>query len=301
MKFKTLIMLLGIAALTGSCRNEITPPETSVNSGSGGQCRITIIGEGDNSASRGSVHFEGGTASGAGLYHSDDTPVVSAEPSPGYEISHFFGGPQSAPRLYDYERTRKSSFEVRMSDGDHFFEVRFKEKKRFVTIAAGPGGSVTPSGTGEYRADTPHRITATPDKGYEFTGWSVKGDVRLSSSAAASTTFLVQDASASTITAHFRSRQSETTYTYTFMCGGAPGVSQRIYVNGSYAGSADNYRSVTVKVKKRDHITSTGETDPFNGWWTTKGAIQRISSSTNLSIYGGDFPDGMGFYAEYRD
>ena len=57
MKFKTLIMLLGIAALTGSCRNEITPPETSVNSGSGGQCRITIIGEGDNSCFQGERTF----------------------------------------------------------------------------------------------------------------------------------------------------------------------------------------------------------------------------------------------------
>ena len=57
MKSRILMLVLGVAVLTGSCRNEITPPETSVNSGSGGQCRISIIGEGDNSCFQGERTF----------------------------------------------------------------------------------------------------------------------------------------------------------------------------------------------------------------------------------------------------
>lgn len=40
------------------------------------------------------------------------------------------------------------------------------------TVAAGDGGSVSPSGTAWYAVDTPLTVTATPDSGKEFVGWT---------------------------------------------------------------------------------------------------------------------------------
>ena len=80
------------------------------------------------------------------------------------------------------------------------------------------------------------------------------------------------------------------------------GAYQEIYVNGAYKGDATtNSKSVTVTVKERDVITTKSSSDPFSAWQTTKGQITTITTSPNLTIYAGDYPDGMGFCAYFRD
>ena len=46
-----------------------------------------------------------------------------------------------------------------------------------LTVSAGEGGSVSTEG-GEYEEGTEVTITATPDEGYDFVGWS-DGDTSL--------------------------------------------------------------------------------------------------------------------------
>ena len=80
------------------------------------------------------------------------------------------------------------------------------------------------------------------------------------------------------------------------------GAYQEIYVNGTYKGdAATNGQSVTVTVKEQDKITTKSSSDPFDAWWTTKGQMTIITTSSNLTVYGGDYPDGMGFSARFRE
>ena len=285
MKSRILMLVLGVAVLTGSCRNEITPPEISGNSGTGGQCRITIIGEGDNSASRGSVHFEGGTASGAGLYHSDDTPVVSAEPSPGYEISHFFGGPQSVPRLYDYEKTRESSFKVDMSKGDHFFEVRFKEKIRNLTVNAGEGGTAGVSG--DYQCDVPHVITAVPSAGYAFTGWQVnEGDVSIADVFNARTTATLNNEN-STITAVFEKNKPQVYFSIKVIpAAGDPNWQHYIVITGRSTRPLPNDLNINVSYTCTSYSPGGSVIDSGQDGRIVNGVIKAGNLSGEKVVYG---------------
>lgn len=66
---------------------------------------------------------------------------------------------------------------------------------------------MNPSGTADYKVLKAHNITATPNSGYEFTGWSVSGSgITLGNSSNASTTFTLASnySSNGTITASFK-------------------------------------------------------------------------------------------------
>ncbi|MFR5896917.1 MAG: InlB B-repeat-containing protein [Phocaeicola massiliensis] len=92
---------------------------------------------------------------------------------------------------------------------DHTFHCGFKEKKRTLTVNAGSGGKVTPSGTKEYQVEKPISITATPNSGYEFSGWSITGgDVTIANSNSSSTTATLHNSN-STITARFKETTSK--------------------------------------------------------------------------------------------
>lgn len=101
MKMKYLFLVCGMAALFTACQNENEPKVVSDKPGTSGDYRIIIEGEETDtqpSRSSGTIQFVGGTASGAGLYDGTAIAIVSATPDPGYEISYFYGGPDSEPK-----------------------------------------------------------------------------------------------------------------------------------------------------------------------------------------------------------
>ena len=201
------LLLVGLAALLGSCQNE-NEPKTSSAPGTEGDYRIIIEGDEIDSPSRsGEARFVGGTASGAGLYDGTDETNVSATPNSDYEIDYFWGGPASEPQKYNTTNTSSTTYNVRIGGEDHTFHLKFKEKKRDVIIDAGTGGSVSPSGRQTWKVEQGHQITATPNSGYEFTGWSVSGSgitLDNSSSSTTNVTLASDYSSNGTITASFK-------------------------------------------------------------------------------------------------
>ena len=208
MKKTKFLVLAVLAAMFVGCQSE-EPEQISGNDRPGptGDTRIIIEGEGmldtQSRSSDGRVDFTGGYATGAGLYNGSDQPMVAAYPNAGYEVSYFYGGPVSEPKKYDYAQNQSSTFNVDLGGQDHTFHCGFKEKKRTLTVNAGSGGKVTPSGTKEYQVEKAINITATPNSGYEFSGWSITGgDVTIANSNSSSTTATLHNSN-STITAKF--------------------------------------------------------------------------------------------------
>jgi len=203
------LLLAALTAMFVGCQSDEVLEQDSGNDRPTptGDTRITIEGEGmkdvTTRSSDGRVDFTGGYATGAGLYNGTSTPTVAAYPNPGYEVNYFYGGPANEPQKYDYAQSSASSFEVKLDGQDHRFHCGFKEKKRNLTVNAGSGGSVSPSGTNSYQVENAINITATPNTGYRFSGWTVtEGDATIANSGSSSTTATLHSSN-STITAKF--------------------------------------------------------------------------------------------------
>ena len=217
MKVKFLLLVAVLTTIFTSCQNTDEPKEIS-KPGTNGNYRIEIVGkQAEQQASRSSetIELAGGTASGAGLYDGDAQANVSATPDDGYEIDYFYGGPESEPKKYDNANSGASSFKVDIDGQDHLFHVGFKKKERTLTINAGSGGSVTPSGKDIYQVNKPITITATAKPGYKFAGWEInEGDVTIADKSNANTTATLNSLN-STITAKFN---PTTPFCYIILC-----------------------------------------------------------------------------------
>ncbi|MBO5404852.1 MAG: hypothetical protein J6A13_02475 [Paludibacteraceae bacterium] len=77
------------------------------------------------------------------------------------------------------------------------------EKTYSVTISAGNGGTVSPSGSKTIGQVTKTTVTATPNANYEFVNWTATGGVVVANTSSASTT--ITATAAGTLTANFRS------------------------------------------------------------------------------------------------
>ena len=203
------LLLAALTAMFVGCQSDEILEQDSGNDRPTptGDTRITIEGEGmkdvTTRSSDGRVDFTGGYATGAGLYDGRQHVWVEAHPDAGYEVSYFYGGPSSEPKKYDYVQSGTSVFDVDLSGQDHTFHCGFKEKKRNLTVNAGSGGSVSPSGTNSYQVENAINITATPNTGYKFSGWIVtEGDATIANSGNSSTTATLHSSN-STITAKF--------------------------------------------------------------------------------------------------
>ena len=203
------LLLAALTAMFVGCQSDEVLEQDSGNDRPTptGDTRITIEGEGmkdvTTRSSDGRVDFTGGYATGAGLYDGRKHVWVEAHPDAGYEVSYFYGGPSSEPKKYDYVQSGTSVFDVDLSGQDHTFHCGFKEKKRNLTVNAGSGGSVSPSGTNSYQVENAINITATPNTGYKFSGWIVtEGDATIANSGNSSTTATLHSSN-STITAKF--------------------------------------------------------------------------------------------------
>ena len=104
---------------------------------------------------------EGGSVSTPGGTFSSGTQVsITATPSEGYSFSGWSNGSSDNPLSV----TINSNTSVTAN-----FQVIVNSYT--LTVTAGEGGSVSSEG-GEYEEGTEVTITATPDEGYEFIGWS---------------------------------------------------------------------------------------------------------------------------------
>ena len=81
--------------------------------------------------------------------------------------------------------------------------ARFKENTYSVTISAGSGGTVSPSGSKTIGQVTKTTVTATPNANYEFVNWTATGGVVVANTSSASTT--ITATATGTLTANFRS------------------------------------------------------------------------------------------------
>lgn len=103
---------------------------------------------------------DGGSVSSAGGTFLQGTQVsITATPSTGYVFSSWSNGSTTNPLnvTLNSNTTVTANFEIIINSFT-------------LTVTAGEGGSV--SGGGEYDEGTEVTITATPDEGYEFMGWS---------------------------------------------------------------------------------------------------------------------------------
>ena len=80
-----------------------------------------------------------------------------------------------------------------------------------VTITAGEGGSVSPSGAQQV-GSTPVAITATPNTGYVFDKWTVSGGATVASTTSATTT--VTATATGSVTANFKASSTSVSYYY---------------------------------------------------------------------------------------
>lgn len=103
--------------------------------------------------------------------------------------------------------------------------ARFTENTYSVTISAGAGGTVSPSGSKTIGQVTMTTVTATPNANYEFVNWTATGGVVVANTSSASTT--ITATATGTLTANFRS-----TATYALTVKAGEGIA-------SVAGSTD--------------------------------------------------------------
>lgn len=154
---------------------------------------------------------------------------------------------------------------------DATYYAYYKEKRYNVTAAASPaaGGSVTPTSATAMGQITGGSITATPNTGYTFGGWSItSGSGSFSSSTStASNTF--KPTAASTVTATF----NETMSTVSFVA--SPTGKGTFTVGGS------TVASTTAGITTTKSVTAVPATGYAFASWAITGGATISSTSTN--------------------
>ena len=108
--------------------------------------------------------LSGGSTEGNGLFYQGTSASISATPDTGYSFSGWSGNGAVDPNA--------SSTSVDMSQA-RTLSASFSLNSYDLTVLAGSGGSVT--GSGSFSHGTNPSISATPDTGYSFIGWSGEG------------------------------------------------------------------------------------------------------------------------------
>ena len=105
------------------------------------------------------VSTDGGSATGAGEYNEGTEVTLTATASEGYRFTGWSDG------------STEESITITLNS-DTALTANFEVIPVYtLTVSTGEGGSVSTEG-GDYEEGTEITITATPDEGYEFTGWS---------------------------------------------------------------------------------------------------------------------------------
>jgi uncharacterized repeat protein (TIGR02543 family) len=122
---------------------------------------------------------EGGLITGAGVYNEGANATIYANPSVGYTFEHWSGDgvfdPNDANTTVPMTQARSVT-------------AHFTLNSYTLSVTGGTGGSVSGTGTFSYGTGTP--ITAIPDTGHSFTGWTGDGIADLNAS---NTTILITE------------------------------------------------------------------------------------------------------------
>ena len=185
----------------------------------------------------------GGSVSGAGLFGHGTNPTIVATPEIGYDFTGWSGTGVS--------NSSSASTTVSMTQS-RSLTANFSLKSYALSLSAGSGGSV--SGAGSFDHGTNPTIAATPDTGYDFTGWSGTG---VSNSSSASTTVSMTEARS--LTANF----SLKSYTLSLTAGSGGTVSG--------AGNYNHGQHATIQATAQSGFV-------FNSWLQSG-----VSKDTNPS------------------
>ena len=114
----------------------------------------------------------GGSVSGEGTYYQGSSASISAVPDTGYSFNGWTGEGVTDPT--------QASTSVSMGQSRNI-SASFAINSYDLSVAAGQGGSV--SGSGSFQYGSSASISAIPDTGYSFAGWTGEGISDLNSSA----------------------------------------------------------------------------------------------------------------------
>lgn len=108
---------------------------------------------------------EGGTVTGTGSYEEDTTVTVVATPNSGYNFDGWSNGVNINSNTFVVTgNTTLTAYFTKIPDPPAvYYTVK-------CTISPSEGGTVT--GTGSYEEGTTVTLVATPNEGYEFSGWN---------------------------------------------------------------------------------------------------------------------------------
>lgn len=152
-----------------------------------------------------------------------------------------------------------------MPDADKTLYAKWTEKTYSVTISAGTGGTVSPSGSQTVGQVTAKTVTATPNANYEFVNWTSTGGVVIANASSATTT--ITATATGTLTANFRS-----TVTNSLTVAAGAGIA-------SVTGSTD-----PVILGSTYPITATPETGySFSTWTANPAANATFDSATTAN------------------
>ena len=135
----------------------------------------------------------GGTVTGAGTYAAGNTVSITATPNDGYTFAGWTDGAGNTV-------STEASFDYTMSEGDTTLTANFDAVTYTLDLAVNPEGSGTVTGSGTYAAGETASITATPNDGYTFAGWTDGAGNTVSTSATFDYTMPEGD---TTLTANF--------------------------------------------------------------------------------------------------
>lgn len=122
--------------------------------------------------------------------------MVTAQAYSGYTFTQWTGTPVDAVILDNI-----ITFTVNSHVTNLFANFQQQQDTYLLTVNAGNGGTVSPSGTSSHNANTPVTVTATPDSGYTFSGWT-NAPLGVNASNASITFNITSDI---TLTANFQS------------------------------------------------------------------------------------------------
>ncbi|MDR3012210.1 MAG: InlB B-repeat-containing protein [Chitinispirillales bacterium] len=204
----------------------------------------------------------GGTVSSEGIstHSAGDTITVTATPNEGYIFSGWSGTPAGAA-------TSGSSITFTINDDVTLIANFEQEEGTFLlTVTAGDGGMVSPAGVSAHSAGASVTVTATPNAGYTFSGWS--GTPAGASTSGSSITFTINDNV--TLTANF---EQEEPATYILTVNASPAACATALTGGGEHNVGVN---APITVTAAANCTFTG--------WTGATGITNANSTTNASV-----------------
>lgn len=124
----------------------------------------------------GTVSVTGGANKAENYLKTGGTATATAEAKEGYA----FTGWTAEGITLSAEQQKQNPLEITVESADvtltAAFEAQAVAPKYALTATAGTGGTVRVSPTGtEFEENTEVTVTATPDSGYKFTGWTASG------------------------------------------------------------------------------------------------------------------------------